>query len=216
MLTPPDGVREHRAHADSGALCSEMTLSRLILGCTLGMLITGLSVYTLTSPPKRKEAPQTPPTSSEPAEDSGDTDGARASDPPEDSDPTNQETFDAGEVVSDASPEDASPADASPQDEPAPKRKAKASTAGPQPVDPNNHICHVPLSDQVFNHLWNNVPALRLLPPDQVKLMRYGTGRCPCRVGAAGDVKCANWCRSWPKRSYQGGGCRPDNLCGCH
>ena len=197
-----------------------MTLSRLILGCTLGMLITGLSVYTLTSPPRREEASQTSPTSSVPAEGSGETDGATASDPVEESDPPEggsmdvdaaaQEASDAGEVASDASTPDASAVDKPPR-----KPKTKTPAVGPQPIDPNNHICHVPLSDQAFRVLWNNVPALRQLPPDQIKLMRYGTGRCPCGVGAAGNTKCASWCRSWPDKKYQVGMCRPDGLCGC-
>ena len=181
-----------------------MKPSHFALAASLGMAITGSSVYFLTSP----RSPATSPESA-PSADASLIDDARAdADDARPSDPAPSPAPDAARQIELVPVGDASAT------APVQSRRPPVRSALPPP---GTRVCAVPMPDSLFDALIRNHPLFRQYSPEELEKFRQewlaGSTQCTCRPGRDEDL-CANWCRG---RGFTAGArCNLPGLCECN
>lgn len=186
-----------------------MKLRRVIVGAALGMVLSGASVFMLTTP---RGAPRDEPIAAPSASTSAD---------PVSLTELQEEIarlrvlLDGGLVpeVVDASvgEDEVSTAAAVPD-----ARAVEPSAVGPKPGSPRSAAervgaCAPALPAHVAESMLAEVPALRQLAPELRDAIFNGSPRCDCTAGPGGQTMCVNWCRS---KGFAGGQCSSP-VCQC-
>ncbi len=194
-----------------------MTLGKLALASALGMLVTGLAVYFLTSPPPappaalQLTAPSTP-ADAAPPDSSAERDAREAERLAEfEQEVEHLRALLDGSAPADASADAALPVDTSPDASPRPTPLAIRSAVIASEVPGG---CKKALSDEAFDRLLQQYPALRQLPPENLRIIKNASPECPCTPDTRGQVLCEDWCRSQgfvPLLS----GCGANHKCQC-